>query len=370
MNIIPKTLLLPQKTVSEPGSVLKLNTLTAEFGDRGILVHGRSLQRSGRVNEISVSFDANLSLTTYCHTGGEPTVFEVDELRAEIKNYNPSWIAAVGGGSVMDLAKAAAGLVDHPEKTAFYQLNPDKIQPAKLPLIAAPTTAGTGSEATVVSVLTNPERGLKQSIRHPSHMPKVVILDPELLNKCPSSTIAAAGLDAFVQAFESYTSRYATHFTQSLAELAIERIAFNLLPLFKNPSNITAAAEMLEASYITGLAFSHSRLGVVHGLAHPLGVRFKAAHGLVCACCLPAALEYNREYIASHLNTLKLRCGIDIEKLVAAWMDTMRLENPFRGAQIEDLAAVTTETLSSGSTKANPREVTADDVNRLLERIM
>ena len=370
MCTLPKTLLLPQKTISEPGAVLKLSTLVAKFGERGILVHGNSLQRSGKLKEITDNFDASLSLKTYCHTGGEPTVFEVDTLRAEIKSNQISWIAAVGGGSVIDLAKAAAGLADHPQQTAFYQLNPSEISAGALPLIAVPTTAGTGSEATVVSVLTNPDKGLKQSIRHPSHMPKVVILDPELLKECPPATIAAAGLDAFVQAFESYTSRNATPFTQSLAELAIERIAVNLLPLFENPANINAAAEMLEASYITGLAFSHSRLGVVHGLAHPLGVRFKVAHGLVCACCLPAALEYNKAHIANHLSTLRSRCGIDIEELVATWMDAMTLENPFQGMQIEDLDAITTETLNSGSTKANPREVTADDVRWLLERIV
>jgi alcohol dehydrogenase class IV len=335
-----------------------------------MLVHGRSLQRSGKLEEIKSSFNKRLSFQAYCHTGGEPTVFEVDALRADIKRGKISWIAAVGGGSVMDLAKAAAGLVDHPQETAFYQLNPSEIRASAVPLIAVPTTAGTGSEATVVSVLTNSETSLKQSIRHPSHMAKVVILDPELLKGCPPSTVAAAGLDAFVQAFESYTSRSATPFTQSLAELAIEKIAANLLQLYENRSNTNAAAEMLEASYITGLAFSHSRLGVVHGLAHPLGVRFKAAHGLVCACCLPAALEYNKVYIKDHLYALKSRYGIDIEELTTTWMDAMGVENPFQGKQIEDLDAITTETLNSGSTKANPREVTADDVHWLLEQVL
>jgi alcohol dehydrogenase class IV len=172
-----------------------------------------------------------------------------------------------------------------------------------------------------------------------------------------------------VQAFESYTSRHATPLTRQLAELAIERMAVSLLPLFNNPADSAAAEEMLEASYITGLAFSHSRLGVVHGLAHPLGVRFKAAHGLVCACCLPAALEYNRAFIKAEVASLKVRCGIDIEELVVAWMSAMQLENPFGGKRIEDLDAVIEETLASGSTKANPREVTPDDVRWLLKRI-
>ncbi|MFA7173322.1 MAG: iron-containing alcohol dehydrogenase [Kiritimatiellia bacterium] len=360
---------MPQKTVFEPNAALKLAALTAEFGDRGILVHGRSLRDSGKLARIIECFDAGTNLQTHCHRGGEPTVFEVDALRAEIRHHNADWVGAIGGGSVLDLAKAAAGLADHIEETAFYQLHPDQIKAARIPLIAAPTTAGTGSEATVVSVLTHPGKGLKQSMRHPSHMPWIVILDPELLQACPPATVAAAGLDAFVQAFESYTSRHATPFTQSLAEFAIERIAHNLLPLFHNSANMQAAAAMLEASYITGLAFSHSRLGVVHGLAHPLGGRFKTAHGLTCACCLPAALEYNQAQIQDHLHTLKQSCQIDILELVTTWMNAMQLTNPFKGKKIDDLEAFIAETLASGSTQANPRTVTANDVRWLLARI-
>ncbi|MDA3924584.1 MAG: iron-containing alcohol dehydrogenase [Kiritimatiellae bacterium] len=370
MSLLPANLLLPQRTVSGADTTLQLAELVNTFGSQGVLVHGQSLQRSGKLQAITKQFNGSTVVNTYCHKGSEPTVHEVDVLRETIKSMKANWVAAIGGGSVMDLAKAAAGLVDHTQKTAYYQVNPSEILPATIPLIAAPTTAGTGSEATVVSVLTNPETMLKQSIRHPSHMPKIVILDPELLKDCPPSTIAAAGLDAFIQAFESYTSRTATPFTQCLAELAIKVISANLLPLFKNPADTDAAAEMLEASYITGVAFSHSRLGIIHGLAHPLGVRFNTAHGLACACCLPAALEYNRDYIKDSLCNLKSRCAIDIEDLVTTWMSAMKLANPFSGKSVKDMDSFIKETLASGSTKANPRDVTADDVRWLLDRIM
>lgn len=370
MSILPQTLLLPQQSVSGAGAILQLAELTHGFGPSGVLVHGHSLEKSGSLENIIAGFGDNLLLKTHCHTGNEPTVLEVDALRKVIKDSRADWVTAVGGGSVIDLAKAAAGLVDHPQDTAFYQINPAAIEPARIPLIAAPTTAGTGSEATVVSVLTNLEKGLKQSIRHPSHMPKIVILDPELLGSCPAATIAAAGLDAFVQAFESYTSRTATPFTQQLAELAIQRISKNLLSLYQNPACSAAASEMLEASYITGVAFSHSRLGIVHGLAHPLGIRFKVAHGLCCACILPTAMEFNREHIQTHLNSLKTRCGIDVNAMIQNWMTSMQLENPFIGKTIHDMDAFVTETLTSGSTKANPREVTADDVRWLAAHIL
>lgn len=370
MSILPKNLLLPQHTLTGAGSILEIGSIAASFGTQGILVHGHSLQRSGTLEKIVNAVNADISIQCYCHAGGEPTVDEVDTLRKVIRNSKAQWVAAVGGGSVIDLAKAAAGLADHALSTAFYQANPSEIQPAFIPLIVAPTTAGTGSEATVVSVLTNPDKGIKQSIRHVSHMPRAVILDPQLLRGCPPATIAAAGLDAFVQAFESYTSRHAVPFTQCLAECAIERISTNLLPLFENPANCDAAASMLEASYITGLAFSHSRLGVVHGLVHPLGVRFNVAHGVACACSLPAALEYNKDYIQEHLKALKVRCNVDVNEIVGSWMRSMRMENPFSGKTIEDMDAVILEVLKSGSTQANPREVTADGARWLIERIM
>ena len=368
MSLLPPTLLLPQQTAAKPGAALGLVQAAAAFGPRGLLVHGHSLRRSGRLDAILANCPRTLSVRTWCHAGDEPTVGAVEALRAELRATRPDWVAAVGGGSVIDLSKAAAGLADAPESAAFYQTNNAALPPSTIPLIAVPTTAGTGSEATVVAVLTDPERTLKQSIRHPSYMPKLVLLDPDLLSGCPPATVAAAGLDAFIQAFESYTSRHATPFTRALSELALVRIAHALQPLYEGDSR--AAADMLEASYIAGVALSHARLGVIHGLAHPLGARFHAAHGLVCACCLPACLAFNREAVARDLADLKARHGLDVEARVAAWLDAMRLDNPFKGAAVTDRDAFIRETLASGSTAANPRPVTADDAAALLDAVL
>ena len=368
MHLLPPTLLLPQQTVAKDGAALGLTRSAAACGMNGVLVHGRSLQRSGMLDAILEEPPFGMTVRTWCHAGDEPTVGAVDALRADLRSNRPDWVAAVGGGSVIDLAKAAAGLADAPESAAYYQTRNAEIPPAALPLIAAPCTAGTGSEATVVAVLTDPERTLKQSIRHPSFMPRLVILDPCLLKSCPPATVAAAGLDAFVQAFESYTSRHATPFTRALSELALVRISRALLPLYEGNSD--AAADMLEASYLAGLALSHARLGVVHGLAHPLGARFHAAHGLVCACCLPACLAFNRAAVGQDLADLKARHGLDVEAQVQTWLAAMKVENPFSGQAVPDRDAFVRETLASGSTAANPRPVTADDVSALLDTLL
>ena len=364
--IIPRELLLPQQTIAGDGSIKRLIGEAMVFGVRGVVVHGRSLVAGGGLEAIMAVAPQGAEVVSYCHEGREPTLQDVDRLREFLVESGCDWVAAVGGGSVVDLAKAAAGLRDAPLPTGDYQRGA-KIAASVVPLIAAPTTAGTGSEATVVSVLTDPERELKQSIRHASFMPRLVVLDAELLHSCPRRTIAASGLDAFVQALESYTSRHANGFTRALSELALVAITENLLAVYSG--DFTNAEALLEGSYLAGLALSHARLGLVHGLAHPLGSRWHAAHGLTCAVCLPPVLDFNRPVIGAALEDLRLRLGIDVERQVADWMDEMKLESPFAGEAICDREAIIRETLTSGSTAANPRAVTAEDVEVLLDNI-
>ena len=147
----------------------------------------------------------------------------------------------------------------------------------------------------------------------------------------------------------------------------ILRIADALLPLYRGDP--AAAADMLEGSYLAGLALSHSRLGVVHGLAHPLGARTGLAHGLVCALCLPACLAFNRDCVARDLADLKARHGLDVEDRVADWLSAMRLPNGLAGRTFPDREAMVREILASGSTDANPRPVRAEDAADLLDRV-
>ncbi len=364
--MIPSSLLLPARTIAGTGSIAKLAAEAAVFGSDGVLVHGRSLEASGTLRAVVDAAPRGVRIVPYAHGGGEPTLDDVDRLRAFLRDRPCDWVAAVGGGSVIDLAKAAAGLRDAPEPTAAYQAGAP-IPPAVLPFVAAPTTAGTGSEATVVAVLTDPARALKQSIRHPSFLPRLVVLDAGLLRSCPPRTIAASGLDAFVQALESHVSRHATPFTRALSELALAAIDRTLLPVYHG--DFSGAADLLEGSYLAGIALSHARLGVVHGLAHPLGSRWHAAHGLTCAVCLPAALAFNRPVIGVALAGLRDRLGVDVEARVAEWMAAMRLVSPFAGEPVRDREAIIRETLASGSTAANPRPVAAADVDALLQAI-
>ena len=364
--MLPSPLLVPGRTVTDPGVLRQLADETAVFGKRGVIAHGSAFEGVCR-DEVLTAFPASAIITTYRCRSGEPTLEDVESLRAYLQEQRPDWVAGIGGGSVLDLAKAAGGLLHAPDTVAAYQQGAP-IPPATLPFIAAPTTAGTGSEATVVSVLTDPARQLKQSIRHPSFMPRVVLLDPTLLYSCPKPTVAAAGMDALTQAYESWVSRYATPFTRDLSARAFKAI-IRSLPAFFGGDN-EAAGDLLAGSYLAGLSLSHARLGVVHGLAHPLGVRLNAPHGLVCAFCLPAALRFNAGITAGLMPAINQAAGGDFARWVDEALVNFKMVSPFKGARLTDREAIIAETLKSGSTRANPREVTAADVENLLNTIL
>ncbi|MDP6809506.1 MAG: iron-containing alcohol dehydrogenase [Kiritimatiellia bacterium] len=356
------------RTLSGVGRATELLPECAAFGERGILVHGRSLVENGVRDRIRAACPDGLEVCTWQHPGGEPTLAHVESLREVLTRSEVSWVASVGGGSVMDVAKAAAGLCDAPLPTAAYHEG-EPIPPSNVAYIAAPATAGTGSEATMVSVLTNADTGVKKSIRHPSHTARLVILDPDLLKSCPPALVAASGMDAFTQAVESYLSRHATRLTDALALQAVEDIDSSIEGVFSDNGGATSREALLRGSYLAGLALSNARLGLVHGLAHPLGARLHLPHGLVCAVCLPHVLRYNREACPDKYARLETLLGADVEERVLALNQSMGIPKSFADKTLAGRDAVIAETLASGSTKANPRDVDAGAANDILDRL-
>ena len=181
-----------------------------------------------------------------------------------------------------------------------------------------------------MSVLTNTATGVKKSIRHPSFMAKTVILDSELLDDCPKEVIAASGMDAFTQAIESYCqhrSNLADGYPR--AEKPPDLIYTSLEAVYNGDR--TKQEALLQGSYLAGIALSNARLGIVHGLAHPLGARFHVPHGLACAVCLPHALDFNRGCVLEKYKQLSLLTGMDICEYTQRLLTTMNLRNPFAG---------------------------------------
>lgn len=364
---MPDNIVFPECTISGAKRVFQLMPECARFGKRGVIIHGQSLVKSGSLKIILSNTPKELNVVCREHGGGEPTLVHLEVALDFAKKHKAEWIAGVGGGSVLDVAKACAGLFNAKNRISAYH-DGAPIETPGIPFIAVPTTAGTGSEATINSVLTNTVTRQKKSIRNPFLIAKLVILDPVLLANCPKKTIAYAGLDAFTQAIEAYTSRMATWLSDQLGLKAINLIAINLEAVFRGGSD-EERLNLLIGSYLAGLSFSMARLGVVHGLAHPLGIRYHAAHGLVCGVCLPHAIELNRPAMGDKYGIISKGIGGDLLTLTRQLLERLGVESPFKGKQVLEKEIIIRETLKSWSTAANAKQVTQADVEFLLARL-
>lgn len=226
---------------------------------------------------------------------GEPELEDVDRLVSIVRAENCGGIVAVGGGSVLDTAKAVSMIAVNGGRMVQYQIEGREIREPGLPLIAVPTTAGTGSEATKVSVVYNPENGLKKSIYSPYMIADIVVLDPELTVPLPESVTVSTGIDALSHAIESYVSLNATMVTEMYGLKAMELVVGSLERCIADGADLGARGDMLLASYFAGCAIG-AGIGLCHMIAQPLGGLIKIPHGMACAIYLPYAMEYNKAY--------------------------------------------------------------------------
>jgi alcohol dehydrogenase len=244
-----------------------------------------------RVEDIVKKKNTNFEI--YSDIEPDPSVRTVEKAYELYKKSGASSLLAIGGGSTMDVGKAVAILATNGGPIQRYE-GIEKFSVPPLPLIAIPTTAGTGSEVSGSCVITDSDRGLKMSIRHASLNPaKVAILDPIALESLPANVAAHAALDAFVHAFESYLSLNASPMTDGINLYAMELISQNVRPFVANRANLDAASNMACASNLAGMTFGLTGLGNVHCMARFVGAFFHVSHGLSNAICLPYAAEFN-----------------------------------------------------------------------------
>jgi alcohol dehydrogenase class IV len=257
----------------------------------------------------------------------------------------------------MDVGKAAAALAGEQAPTAEFH-GPRGIVRPGLPHVAVATTAGTGTEATRNSVLTDPAHRLKKSIRGDGLLPAVAIVDPELTLACPPDVTAAAGMDALVQAVESLLSVHAVPSTEALSLAAVGMIVRHLPGAWADGTDLAARAAMAEASHMAGLAMGSARLGAVHGLAHPIGLCTGLPHGVVCAALMRPVLERNRAAAPAKYGRLRQAMGAEPD---AAWRGLLgRLGLPATLGPYPDAdweRAIIDYAVASGSSRANPAPV-------------
>jgi alcohol dehydrogenase class IV len=362
----------PGKIVFGAGTCASLSKeLPAD--SRVLLVTGKHAKKSGlleSLNEILKDFD----VTSVCGISAEPPLAEVDKLLKIGRENDVNAVVAIGGGSVMDAAKAAAAIIPLEGMTSDYFFGHKTIPGKGLFFAALPTTSGTGSEITPNSVLTDTETDIKKSIRHATMIADVAIIDPELTYSCPSALTAASGLDAFTQAIESYISCGANNVSRALAAKSAKFLFENLPRIYSNPEDKDARSGMAEGSMIGAMAFTQSGLGAVHGIGHPIGSKLHVPHGLCCAILLPVILRWNQPECASQLDTLGHICDCgngenfisEVEKLCRK-LDVPSNFKDF-GLTEQHFDFIIKNCRSNSMTK-NPRELSDEDVAKILESL-
>ena len=377
-----KRFYLPTEIVTGEGCFSELGSRTAHYGQRAMLVCGtRSLRATGRLDEaLGYLRAAGITTAVYDAIADEPTLDIVQEGIARAQSGAVDILVGIGGGSAMDAAKAIAGLSTLPGTAHDYHRGERIVSGGGLPWLAVPTTAGTGAEVTKNAVLIDAETSNKSSLRHDAWFARVALVDPELTLNVPSDITATCGSDALTQAIESYTSIGASPVTDGLAIEAIARISRSLARVVRDGTDRKARADMLYGSMLAGCAMANARLGAVHGMAHPLGVRYQIAHGLVCGLLLPYVMAYNIQHAQAKYARIAQLMGIDttgMGVLTAARRAVERVQElmgaiglPQRlgplGFKTEDLWLIVEGSLPSGSFKHNPRPLTAEDAKAIL----
>lgn len=369
----PSEFRTPGKFLFGVGVLDALGTEARRLGARALLVTGRRAAAAAGLTARCTALLAAAGVETavFDEVEPEPDITTVDRCRDALRRHGAEVVIGLGGGSVMDVAKAAAALAGEDEPTrAFHQGRP--IARPGRPSLCVPMTSGTGSEMTNNSVLTDRERSFKASIRGESLVPAVALVDPVATLSSPPQVTAASGIDALVQAVESYLSRGATPLTEAISLRAAEEMARALPGVVHRGDDLGLRTAAAWGSAMAGLALTNARLGVVHGIASPVGGRFPVPHGVVCGVLLPAALEFNREAVPEKYAALARLFGDDpaayARRLLAACGLPARLTA--YGLDERQFDAIAEESVPAGSTKANPRAVTKDDVIHMLKQVV
>jgi alcohol dehydrogenase class IV len=278
------------KIVAGAGRAAELPGIVAGLGSRALLCTGADPARHRGLL-------AGLGLPAVVFTvPAEPTVELARAGVAAAREHGADVVAAVGGGSVIDLAKAVAMLLGNGGDPLDYLEvigSGRKITQPAVPCVAVPTTAGTGTEVTANAVLASPAHGLKASLRSPLMIPRVALVDPELTVSCPSRVTAASGLDALTQCLEPFVSVRANPLTDGLAREGLRRAAAGLRAAYADGSDLGARADMAMCSLLGGIALANAKLGAVHGLAGVIGGTADVPHGVACAALLAPVMEAN-----------------------------------------------------------------------------
>jgi alcohol dehydrogenase len=367
---------IPQNVYFGWGSLADLAEVATKTGaKKAFIVSGPHLKKAGYVDLCAEKLkQAGIDSESFTETEGNPSTDTVEKAAAKFKDSGADMIVAFGGGSPLDVAKAVAVIGTYGGKITDYE-GVGKVPGPVVPMIAIPTTAGTGSEVTSFSVITDHSRDYKLTVGSTYLLPEYVILDPELITTVPMKTAAYCGVDAMVHALESYISLASSPFSEMMSLQALELIGANIKAYVEDRKDREAAEGMLLGSLFAGIAFSHARLGDVHAMSHPVSAFFDVPHGLANAVLLPTVVQFNCETDSGKYYEIYRKVAVKPvpQKLFSPEMlaDELKILNSSLGipATLKEVGVdsskfdeMADDAMKSGNISVNPRYTTKEDV--------
>lgn len=392
-RVIAYDFLTPQRLVFGWGRRTELGRWGRDLGCRAFVIHGsRTLERNGTLGQLMDSLRAaEIDVVELGSIAHEPLVEDVDRVSKELRRLSAGkdgdFVVGIGGGAALDLAKAASAMATNTQSSTVKDYLEGvgvglTLDVDPLPMLAVPTTAGTGSEATKNSVISQHEPAFKKSLRSDRMVPKIALVDAELSCSLPPTTTAYTGMDALTQLIESYISRRARPLPRALAAQGVQLAAMHLVDAVHEGDRREPREAMAHAALLSGLALANSGLGMAHGVAPALGIHCNIPHGLACAVMLPVALKINLGVCGAELAVLgellcgqhfsspqeASRAGIEkIEEIAAAIKIPTTLSSlSVRAEQIPALVASSRGNSMSG----NPRELSDEELSSTLEAML
>lgn len=370
-----------------PGSRSVLPEVVARLGkSKALVVTDAGLVKFGVAAKVTDILDAaGIAYEVFSDVKPNPTVTNVKNGIAAFKAAGADLLIAIGGGSAIDTAKAIGIVVNNPEFSDIVSL--EGVAPTKnksVPMVALPTTAGTAAETTINYVIIDEEKQKKMVCVDPNDIPAVAIIDAELMYSLPKGLTAATGMDALTHAIEGYITKGAWELSDMFEIEAIRMISRHLPNAVENPTDAEARNGMAVAQYVAGMAFSNVGLGLVHGMAHPMGSLFDVPHGVANALLLPTIMEFNMPACLGKYPEIARAMGVDTEGMTPAEasqaaVDAVRALSvkvgipqhlSDLGITEKDIPALADQALADVCTPGNPREVTLNDIKSLYAKVL
>ncbi len=372
----------PTHLIFGSGAIAQLPEALTGLGTRVLVISDPGVAAAGILDRVVAPIRSgghNVEITTDVEPN--PSVETTERAAAAYRRTGCQWVLATGGGSAMDVGKAVAVLAAHQGSIRDYE-GLGKIPGPAVPLVCVPTTAGTGSEVTIFSVITDRQRKFKMTIGSQHVLPKMAVCDPDLTVSMPQPLTAATGMDALTHAIECYTNTVYHPVSKTLALEATRLIGRALRRAYANGRDLDARTKMLLASTLAAMAFTRTRLGNVHAMSHPVGAHFDVPHGVANALLLPYVMDWNLPGCLDSFPAVAEALGEDVRGLspraaAEVALDAVRqlardVGIPERlrdvGVTRDGLPAMTDDAMKSGNVLVNPRTTSRTEMLALFER--